>query len=66
MDENGTLISDPTKIANIFNDHYSTIGEKVQQKIPNQTGDYRSYLRKLRHDGKYGAELMPQFNNCFI
>ena len=52
MDEDGNLISDPTKIANIFNDHYSTIGEKVQQKIPNQTGDYRSYLRKLGHDGK--------------
>ena len=52
MDENGNLISDPTKIANIFDDYYSTIGEKVQKNIPNQTGDYRSYLSKLRHDGK--------------
>ena len=24
----------------------------ASEKIPNQTGDYRSYLRKLRHDGK--------------
>ena len=52
MDENNNLISDPTKIANIFNNHYSTIGSKVQQKIPNQRGDYRSYLSKLRPDGK--------------
>ena len=34
MDEDGNLISDPTKFANILNDHYSTIREKVQQKIP--------------------------------
>ena len=52
LDENNNLISDSTKIANIFNDHYSTIGLKVQQKIPNQTGNYRSYLSKLRQDGK--------------
>ena len=52
MDESNNLISDPTKIANIFNNHYSTIGSKVQQKIPNQRGDYRSYLSKLRPDGK--------------
>ena len=53
MDDNKNLISDPTQIANIFNDHYSTIGPKVQQKIPNQTGDFRTYLRKRRSDGKF-------------
>ena len=52
MDENNNLISDPTKIANIFNDHFSSLGSKVQQKIPNQAGDYRSYFRKRRNDGK--------------
>ena len=52
MDENDNLVSDPLQIANIFNNHYSTIGQKVQQKIPNQPGDHRSYLKKLRSDGK--------------
>ncbi len=52
MDKNNNLISDPTKIANIFNDHFSSLGSKVQQKIPNQAGDYRSYFRKRRNDGK--------------
>ena len=52
MDENDNLVSDPLQIANIFNNHYSTIGQKVQQKIPNQSGDHRSYLKKLRSDGK--------------
>ena len=52
MDDNKNLINDPTQIANIFNDHYLLIGPKVQQKIPNQTGDFRTYLRKPRSDGK--------------
>ena len=39
MDENGNLISDPTKIENIFNDHYSTIGTKVQRNIRTETGN---------------------------
>ena len=64
MDENSNLISDPTNIANIFNDHYSTIGLKVQQKIPNQIGDYRSYLRKLRHDGK--PYINPDGSSFFL
>ena len=53
IDENSNLISEPAQIANIFNNHYSTIGPKVQQKIPNQTGDFRTYLRKQRSDGKF-------------
>ena len=52
LDENNNLISDSSKIANIFNDFYSTLGSNVQQKIPNQTGDYRSYLRKRSPNGK--------------
>ena len=32
-DQNGNLINDPERIANIFNNHFSTIGHKVQQKI---------------------------------
>ena len=53
LDGNHDLISDSTKIAIIFNDHYSTIGTKVQQKIPTQSGYNRSYLRKRRSDGKH-------------
>ena len=52
MDEDNNLISDSLQIANIFNNQYSTIGKKVQQKIPNQTGDYRSYLTKRQANGK--------------
>ena len=34
LDESGKLISDPSLISNIFNDHFSTLGAKVQNKIP--------------------------------
>lgn len=40
------------KIADIFNDRFSTPGDKVQQKIPMQDGDYNFYLDKRDKNGK--------------
>ena len=52
-DEDKNLISDPQKISNIFNDHFSTIGEKVQQKIPiDNSGNFKDYLNKRDKNGK--------------
>ena len=34
LDENEKITSDSEKIANIFNEHYATLGSKVQQKNP--------------------------------
>ena len=48
LDDNQNLISDSHEISNIFNNHYATLGAKVQQKIPTQEGDYNFYLDK--HD----------------
>ena len=52
MDGDGSVVSDHTKIANIFNDHFSTLGSKVQQRIPPQDGDYKSYLNRRDEDGR--------------
>ena len=52
LDENEKLTSDSGKIANIFNEHYATLGSKVQQKIPTQEGDYNFYLDKRDKNGK--------------
>ena len=53
MDEYKNLISDPLKISNIFNDHFSTVGEKVQQKIPvDSTGNFKDYLNKRDNNGR--------------
>ena len=46
MDDQNNLISDPTKIANIFNNHFSTVGTKVDSKIPHVPGSYKTYLTK--------------------
>ena len=53
MDEDNNLISDPKIISNIFNDHFSTLGAKVQQKIPVEPGDFREYLGKKSNDNRF-------------
>ena len=46
FDSDGTLINDETKISNIFNNHFSTIGSQVGSKIPPGRGSYEDYLNK--------------------
>ena len=52
MDESNSIISDPKIIGNIFNDHFSTLGAKVQEKIPEEQGDYCEYLKIKGSNGK--------------
>ena len=52
LDINQNVTSDSLKIANIFNDHYATLGSNVQQKIPTQEGDYNFYLDKRDKNGR--------------
>ena len=64
MDENENVISDPSVIGNIFNDHFSTLGAKVQQKIPDVDGDFREYLRKKDKFNK--AVINPDDHTFFL
>ena len=50
--DNNSIISDPKIIGNIFNDHFSTLGAKVQQKIPSVEGDFRNYFKKRDRNQK--------------
>ena len=52
MDENQNMINDSKTIARIFNDHFSALGAKVQQKIPDVEGSFNSYLYKKSSNGK--------------
>ena len=52
LDENEIITSDSKKFVNIFNEHYATLGSKVQQKIPTQDGDYNFYLDRRDQNGK--------------
>ena len=58
LDANQNITSESQKIANIFNDHYATLGLNVQQNIPTQEGDFNFYpdkrdngLRFINPDG---------------
>ena len=64
MDENNNIISDPNIIGNIFNDHFSTLGAKVQQKIPNEEGDFRDYLKRKDKHGR--AVINPDDHTFFL
>ena len=46
LDQQENLINDPNKISNIFNDHFSTIGKKIERKIPFTPGNFYDYLNK--------------------
>ena len=48
----GHLIGDPTKVANMFNEHFATIGSKIGIKISPEPGSYRDYLTKRNRNGK--------------
>ena len=52
MDENQNITSDSKIIAKIFNDHFSALGAKVQEKIPVIDGNFNSYLNKTSPNGK--------------
>ena len=64
LDENKNLISDPRKIVNVFNDHFSTIGTKVQQKIPVEHGNFEDYLNRRDKNGK--LYINPDGNSFFL
>ena len=46
------MISDSKKIASIFNNHFSTIGSKIEQGIPFHPGNFKDYLNKKDKNGK--------------
>ena len=46
------MISDPSKIGNIFNDHFSTLGTNVQAKIPLAEGSFTNFLAKRGKNDK--------------
>ena len=51
LDENNQLIADPEKIVNTFNNYFSTIGSKIEQKIPVIPGNFKDYFNKKDKDG---------------
>ena len=63
LDKNNKLIIDPKKIPNIFNDHFSTLGSKIEQKIPFELGNYKDYFN---NKDKNGNLFINSANSFFL
>ena len=61
LDENNNLVIDLKKISNTFNDYFSTIGSKIEQKIIFTPGNFKDYFKKK---DKYG-KLMINTSSSF-
>ena len=58
LEENG-FISDPTKIANKFNDFFLNIAEKLSSKIENKNSSYQDYLKNPNKTKFFLKETTP-------
>ena len=64
LDTNKNLISDPKKVSNIFNEHFSSIGSTIEQKIPFQPGNFNDYL--IRKDNNNKLIINSENNSFFL
>ena len=44
ISNNGVTVTDNDEIANTMNEHFCTIGNRLQDKIPHDSGSFREYL----------------------
>ena len=63
LDKNDNLISQPKKIANIFNDHFATNGSNIEQRIPHASGNFKDYFSKNDNNGNL---LLNPTNSFFL
>ena len=61
MDDNKNLISDPSKISNIFNNHFATIGSVVEQNIPYAYGHIKDYFNMKNYEGQFHFNSADSF-----
>ena len=58
LEENG-FISDPTKVANKFNDFFLNIAEKLSAKIENKNSKFQDYLKNPNKNNFFLKETTP-------
>ena len=56
---NNKLISDPSEVANKFNEYFSTIAEKLQSKIYHTGTDFMKYLSNINDDNFFIIPTHP-------
>ena len=50
----------PKKITSMFNDHFSTVGSKIEKMIPLAQGDFKEYFNKK--DGNGNLVINPMYS----
>lgn len=50
---NGSTLTDPTDIANEFNDFFSSIGQKISSNIPKTSADFQDFLNAEQHESSF-------------
>ena len=60
LNENGKLISDPVKMANIFNKNFVNVGWKIDKSIPRTKKSALDYLTKQNPNSLFLATVTPQ------
>ena len=63
LNENGNLVSDPTKISNVFNQYFSTIGPEIEKKISIAPGSFKDCFNKKDESGNL---LLNPSNSSFF
>ena len=61
-------INEPTEIANEFNDHFTTIAQKIEQKLTKPKFNYSEYLRNLKEQSLFinptnAEEVLSEIKN---
>ena len=57
--EDNCLISDPSKIANMFNDFFLKVADKLSARIENGNSKPQDYLKNTNKSMFYLKEIMP-------
>ena len=47
LNNKGKKVTDPRKIAKLFNDHYASVGRNIDKKIPKPLKKFHDYLRNI-------------------
>ena len=66
INENGNNVSDPTKIANLFNNFFINIGSDIDDKIPKSKNTYADYMKNIKHNKSFFLSLTTPGEICDI
>ena len=65
-DDNGSELTDPLDIANKFNNHFSSVGQRISESFINHTGNHADYLLGNHVNSMYFSPVSPNHINIIV